>query len=95
MDLIHGSFLLSLGAETGRNSASELVCILWTTAILAPCGRTVQKTICERKAADFILETGLIEIFAAFSDKFREMADSTGCRTSYLSNLLQKGDKKR
>ena len=66
MDLIHGSFLLSLGAETDRNSASELVCILWTTAILAPCGRTVQKTICERKAADFILETRLIEIFAAF-----------------------------
>ena len=66
MDLIHRSFLLSLRAETDRNSASELVCILWTTAILAPCGRTVQKTICERKAADFILETRLIEIFAAF-----------------------------
>ena len=27
-------------------------------------------------------------------DKLREMADSPGCRTSYLTNLLQKGDKK-
>jgi hypothetical protein len=95
MDLIHRSFLLSLGAETDRNSASELICILWIPAILARRRKRVQKTICERKAADFILETRLIGIFAAFSDKFREMADSTGCRTSYLSNLLQKGDKKR
>ena len=52
--------------ETDRNSASELVCILWIPAILAPCGRTVQKTICERKAADFMLETRVIGIFAAF-----------------------------
>ena len=94
MDLIHRSFLLSLGAETGRNSASELVCILWITAILAPCGRTVQKTICERKTAGFAFAARLTGSLRLFLDEFREMADSTGCRTSYLSNLLQKGDKK-
>ena len=72
MDLIHGSFLLSLGAETDRNSASELVCILWITAILAPCGRTVQKTICERKTAGFAFAARLTGSLRLFLDELRE-----------------------
>ena len=72
MDLIHGSFLLSLGAETDRNSASELVCILWITAILARRGKRVQKTICERKTAGFAFAARLTGSLRLFLNKFRE-----------------------